>query len=202
MDVEQQGRRQPFASERDARPDGAGWSPRARRLIEETHALCVSWLEAPLRACLTDTEQRLYAQAERSRNNLEQQRSLYSRQLLQQQRGTLERLFLQGLREQFSRLGASAEATEEHDAPRRPLALLDQGEHEQTVAVQTLVARGEARHGPALFELGYRVAVLVSQPPLEGDDLVNFERAQKVRPDGRRGGGVGRTGGGHGRSTF
>lgn len=171
MDVEQQGRRQPLAFDRDARPDNAAWSPRARRLIEETHALCVSWLEAPLRACLFDVEQRLYSRAERSRNNLEQQRCLFSRQLLQQQRPLLERRFLEGVRKHFSRLGASDSAAQEHEPARRPLELLDQAEHEQHVAVQTLVARGEARHGPPLFELGYRFAVLVSQPPLEGELL-------------------------------
>ena len=30
------------------------WSPRARGLIEQTHALYESWLEAPLLACLLD----------------------------------------------------------------------------------------------------------------------------------------------------
>ncbi|WP_243038849.1 DUF1631 family protein [Dyella sedimenti] len=171
MDVEQQGRRQPFVSERDLRPDHAGWAPRARRLIEEVHALCTSWLEAPLRACLSDAEQRLYAQAERSRNHLEQQQCLYSRQLMQQQRGTVERRFLQGLREHFSRLGVPVAAPDDTDTARRPLALLEQTEHEQAVALDKLVARGEARLGPPLFELGYRFAVLVSQPPLEGEAL-------------------------------
>jgi len=171
MDVEQQGRRQPLAFDRDARPDNAEWSPRARRLIEETHALSVSWLEAPLRACLFDVEQRLYSHAERSRNNLEQQRCLFSRQLLQQQRPLLERRFLEGVRKHFSRLGAPSNSGQEHEPAHRPLELLDQAEHEQNVAVQTLVARGEARHGPPLFELGYRFAVLVSQPPLEGELL-------------------------------
>ncbi|HET6553726.1 MAG TPA: DUF1631 family protein [Dyella sp.] len=173
MDVEQQGRRQPFASDRDIRPDNAGWSPRARRLIEETHALCLSWLESPLRSCLSDIDQRLYAQAERSRNHLEQQRALFSRQQIQQQRNVLERRFLDGVRQHFSRLGGAVAVSieGEHDAQRRPLELLDQGEHEQSVALQTLVARGEARHGQPLFELGYRFAVLVSQPPLEGENL-------------------------------
>ncbi|WP_199100396.1 DUF1631 family protein [Dyella sp. ASV21] len=171
MDVEQQGRRQPFASDRDARPEHAGWPPRTRRLIEETHALCVSWLETPLRLCLGDVEQRLYSQAERSRNHLEQQQCLFSRQLLQQQRPAVERRFLEGLRQQFSKLGAPMVVTEEADAPRRPLELLDQTEHEQTVALDKLVARGEARHGTALFELGYRLAVLVALPPLEGHAL-------------------------------
>ena len=171
MDVEQQGRRQPFASDRDHRPDNAGWPSRARRLIEETHALCASWLEAPIRLCLGDIEQRFYALAERSRNNLEQQQYLLSRQLLQQQRNTLERRFMEGVRDHFSRLGSAPVVVEEAEAPRRPLELLDQTEHEQTVALDKLVARGEARHGTPLFELGYRFAVLIGHPPLEGESL-------------------------------
>ncbi|RDI98492.1 DUF1631 family protein [Dyella solisilvae] len=171
MDVEQQGRRQPFASDRGSRPDHAGWSPRARRLIEETHALCSSWLEAPLRQCLIDIEQRLYSLAERSRNHMEQQQCLFSRQLLQQQQGTLERRFMDGTQLNFSRLGWTPGSEEQSEAARRPLELLDQTEHEQTIALDKLVARGEARHGTALFELGYRFAVLVGQPPLEGEAL-------------------------------
>ena len=124
-----------------------------------------------MRLCLGDIEQRLYSLAERSRNNLEQQQYLLSRQLLQQQRSTLERRFMAGVRQHFSRLGSTPAVVEETEAPRRPLELLDQTEHEQTVALDKLVARGEARHGTALFELGYRFAVLVSHPPLEGEGL-------------------------------
>ncbi len=124
-----------------------------------------------MRLCLGDIEQRLYGLAERSRNHLEQQQHLFSRQQLQQQRVALERRFMQGVRTSFSRLGAPAVAEEEPDALRRPLALLDQTEHEQTVALNKMVARGEARNGTLLFELGYRFAVLVGQPPLEGEVL-------------------------------
>ncbi|MDR3447285.1 MULTISPECIES: DUF1631 family protein [unclassified Dyella] len=171
MEVEQQGRRPPLAPDRELRPDRAGWAPRARRLIEETHALCISWLEMPLRQCLSDAEQRLYALAERSRNPNEQQQCLYSRQLLQQRRGGMERSFMEGVRQYFNGVGAVPEPEATTDAPRRPLELLDTTEHEQTVAVDKLVARGEARHGSSLFELGYRLAVLVGLPPLEGERL-------------------------------
>lgn len=171
MEVEQQGRRPPLASDRDTRPDHAGWAPRARRLIEETYALSASWLEAPLRQCLGDTEQRLYALAERSRNPAEQQQCLYSRQLIQQQRVAVDLCFMKGVRQHFSGIGTVTEPDVQADAPRRPLELLDTVEHEQTAAMDKLVARGEARHGTALFELGYRLAVLVGQPPLEGAHL-------------------------------
>ncbi|MET3652163.1 DUF1631 family protein [Dyella japonica] len=172
MEVEQQGRRPPHASDRDSRPDNAVWAPRARRLIEETHALCASWLDAPLRQCFAEAEQRLYGQAERSRNPVEQQQCLYSRQVIQQQRTPMERRFMDGVRQHFSGVGKVPEPEVPHaDLPRRPLELLDPTEHEQTVALDKLVARGEARHGTALFELGYRFAVLASLPPLEGESL-------------------------------
>jgi hypothetical protein len=171
MEVEQQGRRPSLASDRDTRPDNAGWSPRARRLIEEVHSLCASWLETPLRQCLNEAEQRLYAQAERSRNPVEQQQCLFSRQVLQQQRAAVERRYLEGIRQHFGTVGTVHDPEPQVDAPRRPLELLDTTEHEQNVALDKLVARGEARHGSALFELGYRFAVLVSLPPLEGESL-------------------------------
>ncbi|AIF46811.1 DUF1631 family protein [Dyella japonica] len=171
MEVEQQGRRPPLASDRDLRPDHASWAPRARRLIEETHALCMSWLEAPLRQCLGEAEQRLYALAERSRSPAEQQQCLYSRQLIQQQRAIVDRGFMEGLRQHFNRMGTATDPHVHADTPRRPLELLDTTEHEQTAAMDKLVARGEARHGTSLFELGYRFAVLVGQPPLEGEHL-------------------------------
>jgi len=171
MDVEQQGRRHPLASDSEARPDNTGWAPRARRLIEETHALCASWLETPIRLCLGDVEQRLYTHAERSRNHLEQQEYLLSRMQLQQHRISLERRFMEGVRQHFSRLGAPSMDAERAGGTRRPLQLLDQTEHEQSAAMENVVARGEARHGTPLFELGYRFAVLVGRPPLEGEDL-------------------------------
>jgi len=124
-----------------------------------------------MRRCLGDTEQRLYALAERSRNPSEQQQCLYSRQLLQQQRAAVDRAFTEGVRQHFNRTGAAVEPEVPADAARRPLELLDPSEHEQTVVLDKLVARGEARHGGPLFELGYRLAVLVGQPPLEGERL-------------------------------
>ena len=39
------------------------------------------------------------------------------------------------------------------------------------MALDKLAARGEARGGAAIYELGFRMAVLVGAPPLEGSDL-------------------------------
>lgn len=166
MDVEQQGRRQPFVLGRSDRFDSERWAPRTRRLVEETYALCISWLDAPLRTCVTDAAGRLFAAAERAHNHLDQQVHLAIRQQLQTQRSTLEQNFAIALRRRFSQLGEDADAIT--TSAHQPLSLVEQSDHEQSVALSKLAARGEARNATLLFELGYRLAVLVSTPPLEG----------------------------------
>ncbi|TBR36864.1 MULTISPECIES: DUF1631 family protein [Dyella] len=166
MDVEQQGRRQPFAWGRNDRFDSERWGPRTRRLVEETYALCISWLEAPLRICIADAEQRLFAAAERAHNHMDQQVHLTVRQQLQANRSTLEQHFAAALRRRFGHLGEEVDAIT--TSAHQPLSLVEQSDHEQTVALGKLAARGESRNATLLFELGYRFAVLVSMPPLEG----------------------------------
>jgi len=166
MDVEQ-GRRQSLAPGQGAQHDGRGaWSPRARRLIEETHALCDSWLEAPLRACLLDAEHKLFGQAEQARNYLDQQVHMNVRVRLQSHREMLEQRFFTEVARRFERLGPKPE----HAAPLE-LSLLDDGEDDERAALEQAGVRSEARHAPALFELSYRFGALTSLPPLEGEDL-------------------------------
>lgn len=166
MDVEQ-GRRQPLAPGQGAQPDGHGaWSPRARRLIEETHALCDSWLEAPLRACLLDAAHKLFGQAEQARNHLDQQVHMSVRQRLQTHRDMLEQRFFTEVAKRFEALGAKVEV-----AAPLTLALLDDGEDEERAALEQSGVRSEARHATQLFELSFRYGALTSLPPLEGEDL-------------------------------
>ena len=166
MDVEQ-GRRLPLAPGQGERPDGhGGWSPRVRRLVEETHALCESWLEAPLRACLLDAEHKLFGQAEQARNYMDQQVHMSVRVRLQNHREMLERRFFAELAGRFEQLGSRTQS----DAPLT-LSLLDDGEDDERAALEQAGVRSEARHAPMLFELSYRYGALTSLPPLEGEDL-------------------------------
>jgi len=166
MDVEQ-GRRQPSAPGLGEQSHVQGaWSPRARRLIEEAHALCDSWLEAPLRACLLDAEHKLLAQAEQARNHLDQQLFMSVRQRLQSQRETLERRVLAEVAVRFERIGSMAGGT-----GSATLSLLEEGEHDERIALEQSGTRSEARHAPLLFELSYRFGALTSLPPMEGEAL-------------------------------
>lgn len=149
---------------------GTRWPARTQRLLEAIQQLCASWLHEPLRLCLGDFDRRLHEQSDRTRSHLDQQRYLTTRQRLLQDRLAFEQRFIANIARGFSRLGEAAPAAPAN-LLRQPLSLLDPLEHELTAALDQLVARNEARNGPLLVELSYRLAVLVAAPPLEADTL-------------------------------
>ena len=172
MDVEPHERPEPFAQERSASLENGRWPARARRLIGEVHALSLQHLDQAFRQCLSELEQQLYTHADRARNHLDQQLFFESRLRVQQDRPRLQKRFLTLMSDGFHHLGESSDDTDAAPSTSlQTLSLLDRNEHEQSAALGKLVARGEARNGPALFELGYRLAVLVAAPPLEGEAL-------------------------------
>jgi len=149
--------------------EASGWPARTRRLLEEVRGLCATWLHEPLRACLGDFDRRLYDKSDRTRSHVDQQRYLATRQTLLQGRQVFEERFVASIDRTFAQIGAAAPSTA--NKPGLTLSLLDAVEHELTAALDQLVARNEARNGPLLVELSYRLAVLVAAPPLEGERL-------------------------------
>ena len=144
---------------------------RARRLIDACCTLSDHWLEPTLRLCLDRFDKRLYEQAEKSRNHLEQQRCFDSRNIVQQGRDGFIQSFAARLRDSFEQMGSVDADDEEQPLGLQSLTLLDRTEHELTAAIDKLAARTEAHNGALLSELSYRLAVLVGAPPLEGQDL-------------------------------
>lgn len=170
MDVEP--RVHPSAARDRPRRSNHGELPvRARRLIDTACTLCDHWVEPTLRLCLDRFDKRLYEQAEKSRNHLEQQRCFDSRGLVQQGRDGFTRSFAARLRDSFEEMGIVDEDEEPQPLSLQSLTLLDRTEHELTAALDKLAARAEAHNGVMLSELSYRLAVLVGAPPLEGPDL-------------------------------
>jgi hypothetical protein len=169
MDVEP--RLHPSAAHaRPRRADHGELPARARRLIDAACTLCDHWVEPTLRLCLDRFDKRLYEQAEKSRNHLEQQRCFDSRNLVQQGRDGFIKSFAARLRDSFEQMG-SFDEEEEQPLSLQSLTLLDRTEHELTAALDKLAARTEAHNGVLLSELSYRLAVLVGAPPLEGQEL-------------------------------
>ncbi len=143
-------------------------------MLESSYALCVEGLHEPLRRCLNEFEQQLFALAERARGAREQQDLFASRQRALQDRANFEQRFLE-------RLGTALNEIDSVDAQPidkssdgtswQALELLDTVEQDLSMALEQLGARGDARHAAVLYELGYRVAVLIGVPPLEGAAL-------------------------------
>jgi hypothetical protein len=168
MDVEQPGWR-PTPADSVGHPH-AHWPARTQRLIGEIRGLCDGWLPEALRASLGDFDTRLFQQADHTRSHLDQQRYLITRQRLLKERQAFDQTFAARIHKAFDELGAVAPAPAAA-AGNQPLSLLDPMEHELIAALDQLVARSEARSRSILIELGYRLAVLVGAPPLEGEAL-------------------------------
>lgn len=171
MDVEPT-RRRSSPSALFSRLDGGRWPERSQRLIEAGFAQGVDRLTELLQRCLVDCERKFFTLAERTHRPDVQQDCLASRQLvLREQSNVLDRFIVQ-LSDAFNRLD---EGPRRRDASAgsgwQALELVDPVEQEREMTMGQLVARGEVRHSHVLHELGYRLAVLIAAPPLEGEAL-------------------------------
>ncbi|TPG11701.1 DUF1631 family protein [Rhodanobacter glycinis] len=173
MDVGQD-RRRSLAPLQGSRPGSVRWPARTQRLLETSYALCVEALHEPLQRCLSEFERQLFVLAEQARRSSEQQECFASRQRVLQDRTTFEQRFMEHLGAAINEVdtAASKPAADAADVkPWQSLELLDTVEQELSMALEQLGARGEVRHSSVLYELGYRMAVLVGAPPLEGQAL-------------------------------
>jgi hypothetical protein len=173
MDVGQD-RRRSAASLQGTRLNSGRWPARAQRLLETSYTLCVEALHEPLRRCLGEFEQQLFALAERARKPAEQQDCFASRQRVLQGRTTFEQRFMERLGTTINGLDTAVGhpvVTVDDVKPWQSLELLDTVEQDLSLALEQLGARGEVRHSSVLYELSYRMAVLIGAPPLEGQAL-------------------------------
>jgi hypothetical protein len=172
MDVEQNRRRR-FEAYQSFRLKDGGRPARAQRLLESSYALCVEGLQEPLHCCLSDFEQKLFKQAESAKLPKQQQDFLISRLRVLHDRVAFEERFLLELAGAFNEIDKAAIKPEAPAGTRSRLSLqlLDQTEQEMVMSIERLGARGEMRHNSVLYELGYRLAVLIGAPPLDGRSL-------------------------------
>jgi hypothetical protein len=173
MDVGQD-RRRSLAPHQPARLTSGRWPARAERLIEASYTSCMDGLHEPVRHCMGEFEQTLFTLADHALRSDEQQNFFASRQRVLQDRTTFQQRFLEALGTTFNELGnqAAQPAAAALDAkPWQSLELLDPVVQELSIVLTQLGARGEVRHSGVLHELGYRLAVLIGAPPLEGSAL-------------------------------
>ena len=173
MDVGQDLRRS-SASHPPARLNSGRWPARTQQLIETSYTLCVEGLYEPVRRCINEFDKQLFALADRAHHSGEQHECFASRQRVLQGQNSFFQSFMEqvgkGLNELDQAPQSSAEAAAETNT-WQTLELLDPGVQEMSMTLDQVAARGDARHGRALYELGYRLAVLIGSPPLEGAAL-------------------------------
>ena len=148
------------------------WPVRSAQLLEASFRLCTERLHDPLRASVNQFAQQLFDQADRAHSPFEQQRLMNCREQLLQQLGVLEARCFAEIRQRFEHIGMlPAPASTAASNDWHELALVDPAEQELATTLDQIGSRGESLHSEALHNLGYRLAVLVAAPPLEGESL-------------------------------
>ncbi|CAM5397167.1 DUF1631 family protein [Rhodanobacter lindaniclasticus] len=175
MDVGQD-RRRVSASQGAAQFNQGRWPARAQQLIETGYTLCVEGLYEPLRRCIGEFEKQLFTLADHAHRSDEQHECFASRQRVLQGQNALVQCFMEEMGKALNELDRGAQRPTDAEAaaasnPWQTLELLDPSVQEMSMALDQLGARGDARHGRALYELGHRLAVLIGAPPLEGPAL-------------------------------
>ncbi len=175
MDVGQD-RRRMSALRGTAQFNQGRWPARAQQLIETAYTLCVEGLHEPVRRCIGEFEKQLFALADHAHRSDEQHECFASRQRVLQGQNALVQAFMEELGKALDELDRNAHRPADAEtavtaSPWQTLELLDPGVQEMAMALDQLGARGDARHGRALYELGHRLAVLIGAPPLEGASL-------------------------------
>ncbi|HET7268989.1 MAG TPA: DUF1631 family protein [Oleiagrimonas sp.] len=143
------------------------WPTRTCRLMDQLHGVASDWLRAPLHRTLDDFAARLFELGEHARSGIDLQSHMGSREKLLQARQLIDTRFMQGLGDTLNRIGKRC-GHPETATTRQPLSLVVPAEQEMSAALDKVAARGVACGGSALFELDYRLAVLIGSPPLEG----------------------------------
>jgi len=148
------------------------WPVRSAQLLEASFQLWTERLRDPLRASVNQFAQQLFDQADRAHSPFEQQRLMNCREQLLQQLGPLEARCFAEIGRRFERIGMlpASEPAATSDTWHE-LTLVDPAEQELATTLDQIGSRGESQQLEALHDLGYRLAVLVAAPPLEGDNL-------------------------------
>lgn len=177
MAVDQDWHRSPAAGAGSGHQLSKRWPARAQVLVDAALGLCVGHLHEALRTCLSQFDTQLFALADHSHGFGDQQRLFKVRERVLHERLTLEARFLDLLTQKFEHIDGSAAAAENSGDNWHTLELLDPAEQELATTLEQLGSRGEGRHGNVLHELGFRLAVLIATPPLEGEELPLGPRA-------------------------
>lgn len=142
--------------------------PRALNALEEQLAACDEFLRPLLPEVMAEAEKALFRRANQSRNNTEQEQCLASMREVQKRRSMIVRQVLALLPERLRTFGERLDKPAHHGL-QSGLELLAEQSQDQSIILDDIAARAEARATMPLFELGHRYAVLAASPIMESD---------------------------------
>ncbi len=155
-----------------SRPD---LSPRVRGLLDGVFALFSRRLGRSLATVLYELELNLVRQAGKSRAGASGEQCLDSVGKLKNAHADMARRLLLSLENGLARLDQPAVASAVKVAPSAPalseLALVESTDLDESLALQDIAAKAEARNSLPLYELGHRFAVLVARPAFNAETL-------------------------------
>ena len=149
--------------------------PRVRKVLEGVLGLFSRNLERSLVPVLDEFEISLVRQASKSQAGEAGQRSLESVRKLKSTRSQLLPRLVLALEHGVARLDQRAAPAPKKTTPLalalEDLELVGSTDLDETLTLQDMAARLEARHSLALYELGHRFAVLAARPAFHADSV-------------------------------
>ncbi len=142
--------------------------PRVINALEEQLAACAAFLRPLLPEALAEAEEVIFRRANQSRNNTEQEQCLASLSEIKKHRSQMVKRVLDRLPERLQSFGSRPDKPTQHTL-QSGLELLAEQSQDQSIILDDIAARAEARATMPLFELGHRYAVLASSPIMESD---------------------------------
>ncbi len=142
--------------------------PRALSALAEQLAVCDAFLRPLLPNVMTEAEQSLFKRANHSHNNTEQEQCLASLREIKHQGSTIINQVLALLPGRLEEFGSTSKKPVRHHV-QAGLELLAEQSQDQSIILDDITARTDARATMPLFELGHRYAVLAAAPIMETD---------------------------------
>jgi hypothetical protein len=142
-------------------------SVKGLQLVDRLAAVTAAQLGSALRSALDEVDDALFARAERAGSNADQEIYFVAMRQVRLHRRDLERRFSDHVAARFAALTAVATPELREPAAEFDLALVDEAQVEEDVAVDTAAARVRGRHAPALAELVARLDRLVGERRVE-----------------------------------
>ena len=148
---------------------------RARQVLEGVLGLFSRNLERSLVPVLDEFEICLVRQASKARAGEPGQRSLESVRKLKSTRSELLPRLILALEDGVARLDQRAIGAPKKAAPTKlslqDMELVGSTDLDESLTLQDIAARLEARHSLALYELGHRFAVLIARPAFDAESM-------------------------------